>query len=101
MGLASSVGILRRSAPLGGATRTELQINQEDLWRHWSSNSEIILTLMVEMLFRCHLSPEQILNQDRDSTEAHTTIREVYEDRILDHRATTTKRAGSQELTSR
>ena len=69
MGLASSVGILRRSAPLGGATRTELQINQEDLWRHWSSNSDIILTLMVEMLFRCHLSPEQILNQDRDSTE--------------------------------
>jgi len=42
-------------------TRTELAINQEDMWRALTFGQRTALTLAVEMLLRCHLSPEQIL----------------------------------------
>jgi hypothetical protein len=42
-------------------TRTQLQINQEDMWRTLVFEQRTTLTLAVEMLLRCHLSPEQIL----------------------------------------
>ena len=42
-------------------TRTELEINQEGMWRTLVFEQGTTLTLAVEMLLRCHLSPEQIL----------------------------------------
>ena len=42
-------------------TRTDLEINQESTWRTCSSSNKTTLTLVVEMLLRRHLSPEQIL----------------------------------------
>jgi len=42
-------------------TRTEVEINQEDMWRALAFGQGTALTLAVEMLSRCHLSPEQIL----------------------------------------
>ena len=42
-------------------TRTQLQINQEDMWRTLIFEQRTTLTLAVEMLLRCYLSPEQIL----------------------------------------
>ncbi|WP_245632495.1 hypothetical protein [Edaphobacter aggregans] len=42
-------------------TRTELEINQEDMWRRLAFEQRTTLTLAIEMLLRCHLSPEQIL----------------------------------------
>jgi hypothetical protein len=42
-------------------TRTQLQINLEDMWRTLVFEQRTTLTLAVEMLLRCHLSPEQIL----------------------------------------
>ena len=44
-------------------TRTNLQINQEDMWRTLVFEQQTTLTLAVEMLSRCHLSPEQILTK--------------------------------------
>jgi hypothetical protein len=44
-------------------TRTDLQINQEDMWRTLVFEQQTTLTLAVEMLLRCHLSPEQILTK--------------------------------------
>jgi hypothetical protein len=44
-------------------TRTDLQINQEDMWRTLVFEQRTTLTLAVEMLLRCHLSPEQILTK--------------------------------------
>jgi hypothetical protein len=40
-------------------TRTQLQINREDMWRTLVFEQQTTLTLAVEMLLRCHLSPEQ------------------------------------------
>ena len=42
-------------------THTDLQSNQEDMWRTLVFEQQTTLTLAVEMLSRCHLSPEQIL----------------------------------------
>jgi hypothetical protein len=44
-------------------TRTELEINQKDMWRMLVYEQQTTLTLAVEMLLRCHLSPEQILTK--------------------------------------
>ena len=44
-------------------TRQELQINQEYMWRVLSGEQRTTLTLAVEMLSRCQLSPEQILTK--------------------------------------
>jgi hypothetical protein len=44
-------------------TRTDLQINQEDMWRTLVFEQQTVLTLAVEMLSRCQLSPEQILTK--------------------------------------
>ena len=42
-------------------THQELQINQEYMWRALCGQQRTTLTLAVEMLSRCQLSPEQIL----------------------------------------
>ena len=44
-------------------TRTQLQINLEDMWRTLVFEQRTTLTLAVEMLLRCQLSPEQILTK--------------------------------------
>ena len=44
-------------------TRTDLQINQEDMWRTLVFEQQTTLTLAVEMLSRCLLSPVQILTK--------------------------------------
>jgi hypothetical protein len=44
-------------------TRTELEINRKDMWRMLVFEQQTTLTLAVEMLLRCHLSPEQILTK--------------------------------------
>jgi hypothetical protein len=44
-------------------TRTELEINQQDMWRILVFEQRTTLTLAFEMLLRCHLSPEQILTK--------------------------------------
>jgi hypothetical protein len=43
--------------------RTDLEINQEGMWRALAFEQQTTLTLAVEMLLRCHLSPEQILTK--------------------------------------
>ena len=44
-------------------TRTDLEINRESMWRALVFEQQTTLTLAVEMLLRCHLSPEQILTK--------------------------------------
>jgi hypothetical protein len=44
-------------------TRTDFEINQEGMWRALVFEQRTALTLAVEMLLRCHLSPEQILTK--------------------------------------
>jgi hypothetical protein len=44
-------------------TRTELDVNQEAMWRALVFEQKTTLTLAVEMLLRCHLSPEQIMTK--------------------------------------
>jgi hypothetical protein len=44
-------------------TRTELDVNQEAMWRTLVFEQKTALTLAVEMLLRCHLSPEQIMTK--------------------------------------
>ena len=44
-------------------TRDELQTNQEYMWRTLVGEQRTTLALAVEMLLRCHLSPEQILTK--------------------------------------
>ena len=44
-------------------TRTELDVNQEAMWRALVLEQKTTLTLAVEMLLRCHLSPEQIMTK--------------------------------------
>jgi hypothetical protein len=50
-------------------TRSEFQINQEDMWRTLVFEQRTTLTLAVEMLLRCHLSPEQILTKTATALE--------------------------------
>jgi hypothetical protein len=49
-------------------TRTDLEINQQGMWRMLVFEERTTLTLAVEMLLRCQLSPEQTLDQDCDGT---------------------------------
>jgi hypothetical protein len=44
-------------------TRTELEINQQGMWRILVLEQRTTLTVAIEMLLRCHLSPEQILDK--------------------------------------
>jgi len=44
-------------------TRADLEINQQDMWRTLVFEQRTTLTLAVEMLLRCQLSPEQILTK--------------------------------------
>ena len=50
-------------------TRTELEINQQDMWRILVFEQRTTLTLAVEMLLRCQLSPEQILSKTATALE--------------------------------
>jgi hypothetical protein len=50
-------------------TREELQRNQELMWQALSWEQSMTLTLAVEMLLRCHLSPYQILNKTMSALE--------------------------------
>jgi hypothetical protein len=43
--------------------RAELAINQQEMWRILVFEQRTTLTLAVEMLLRCQLSPEQILTK--------------------------------------
>ena len=44
-------------------TCDKVLINQEDMWRTLLGGQRATLTLAVEMLSRCQLSPEQILTK--------------------------------------
>lgn len=44
-------------------TRTELEMNQQDMWRTLVFEERTTLALAVEMLSRCNLSPQQILTK--------------------------------------
>ena len=55
-------------------TRTELEINQQDMWRILAFEQRTTLTLALEMLLRCQLSPEQIL------TKTTTVLEGSYQD---------------------
>lgn len=50
-------------------TRTELEINQQDMWRTLVFEQRTTLTLAVEMLSRCQLSSEQILTKTATALE--------------------------------
>jgi hypothetical protein len=50
-------------------TRAELQNNREYMWRALCVEERTTLTLAVEMLLRCHLSPEQILSKTMTALE--------------------------------
>jgi len=41
----------------------ELQTSQEHMWQALFRKQQTTLALAVEMLLRCHLSPEQILTK--------------------------------------
>ena len=44
-------------------TRTELEMNRQDMWRTLVFEERTTLALAVEMLSRCTLSPQQILTK--------------------------------------
>jgi hypothetical protein len=50
-------------------TREELQTNHENMWRALFGEQRTTLALAVEMLLRCHLSPEQILTKTMTALE--------------------------------
>src|ERR1700729_556105 len=50
-------------------TRAELEINQQDMWRILVFEQRTTLTLALEMLLRCQLSPEQILTKTTTALE--------------------------------
>ena len=50
-------------------TRTELQNNQKYMWRALCVEERTTLTLAVEMLLLCHLSPVQILSKTMAALE--------------------------------
>jgi hypothetical protein len=50
-------------------TRKELQANQEYMWRVLFGEQRMALTLTVEMLSSCHLSPQQILSKTMRALE--------------------------------
>ena len=50
-------------------TRTDLEINQQGMWRMLVFEERTTLILAVEMLLRCQLSPEQILTKTAKALE--------------------------------
>jgi len=50
-------------------TREEHQTSQEYLWRALFDEQRTTLALAIEMLLRCHLSPEQILSKTMTALE--------------------------------
>lgn len=50
-------------------TRDELQTSQDYLWKALFGEHRTTLALAVEMLLRCHLSPEQILTKTMTALE--------------------------------
>jgi len=50
-------------------THEELQTKQEHMWQALSVEQSMTLTLAVEMLLRCHLSPYQILTKTMTALE--------------------------------
>jgi hypothetical protein len=50
-------------------TGEEIQTTQEYMWRALFGKQQTTLTLAVEMLLRCHLSPEQILTKTMTALE--------------------------------
>jgi hypothetical protein len=50
-------------------TRDELQTSQDSLWKALFGEHRTTLALAVEMLLRCHLSPEQILTKTMTALE--------------------------------
>jgi hypothetical protein len=50
-------------------TRGELLTSQENMWQALSGEQSMTLTLAVEMLQRCHLSPYQILTKTMTALE--------------------------------
>ena len=50
-------------------TRDELMANQVNMWQALSGEQSMTLTLAVEMLQRCHLSPYQILTKTMRALE--------------------------------
>ena len=50
-------------------TREEHHTKQEHMWQALSGEHSITLTLAVEMLLRCHLSPYQILTKTMAALE--------------------------------
>jgi hypothetical protein len=50
-------------------TRGELLTSQENMWQALSGEQSTTLTLAVEMLQRCHLSPYQILAKTMTALE--------------------------------
>jgi hypothetical protein len=50
-------------------TRPEFEINQQDMWKILVFEQKTTLTLAVEMLLRCQLSPEQILTKTATALE--------------------------------
>jgi hypothetical protein len=50
-------------------THEELEKNQEYMWRALFGEQRMTLTLAVEMLLRCHLSPQQILTKTMRALE--------------------------------
>ena len=50
-------------------THDELLTDQEKMWQTLSGEESMTLTLAVEMLQRCHLSPYQILTKTMTALE--------------------------------
>jgi hypothetical protein len=50
-------------------TREEQRTKQEYMWQALSGEQSMTLTLAVEMLMRCHLSPFQILTKTMTALE--------------------------------
>jgi hypothetical protein len=50
-------------------TREELLTKQENMWQALSGEQAMTLTLAVEMLQRCHLSPYEILRKTMTALE--------------------------------
>jgi hypothetical protein len=50
-------------------TREELVTNREQMWQALSGASSMTLTLAVEMLQHCHLSPYEILTKTMTALE--------------------------------
>ena len=50
-------------------TCEELRANQEHMWQALSVEQSMVLTLAMEMLLRCHLSPYQILTKTMTALE--------------------------------